>query len=202
MSLLKKAANGPTRWPSAVVRPGGRACAPGRLPQCLYIGANTLAAPIARPLAILAAMEDARARRVSSYMSPRHLYIYIKKEKRMRFIEARMSGAGPESRRACLRRRHLRHSQARPKPRQSRAAAWVQTPSPRALEHAPLMTPLSKPKRKPPIAATQESAIYIGGTVVWPGASRVYHSEFFSFPVLKLFYRLNLENLGRWEKTE
>jgi hypothetical protein len=148
MSLLKKAQNSPVTiaicW-SEARRP--RMCAGAT--SAMYIGANTLAAPIAMPPAILAAMKTPAelAAPVATALAKKR--IAFKSIVGRRPIES----ASVPAPKAPAAQPSKTEATAKPVP-----AAWVPNAFARAST-APLMTPLSKPKRKPPIAATLESAI-------------------------------------------
>src|SRR5262249_1071398 len=148
MSLLRKAQNSPVTIAIC--------CSEARRPRmfagdtsAMYIGANTLAAPIEMPPAILAAMKTPAELAAPVATALTRKRIAFKSIVGRRPIEL----ASVPAPKAPTAQPSNTEATAKPVP-----AAWVPNAFARALT-APLMTPLSKPKRKPPIAATQESAI-------------------------------------------
>src|SRR6478735_4097193 len=148
ISLLKKAQNSPVTIAIC--------CSEARRPRMwagatseMYIGANTLAAPIAMPPATLAAMKTPAELAAPVATALARKRIAFKSMVGRRPIES----ASLPAPKAPTAQPSKTEATAKPVP-----AAWV----PNALAKAstaPLMTPLSKPKRQPPIAATQEIAI-------------------------------------------
>ena len=148
MSLLRKALNSPSTIAiccSEASRP--RMCA-GATSE-MYIGASTLAAPMARPPRIREAMK-----KPAEPAAPAPNALARKKRR-----SAASSGAGHKRRRWFPARKA---PTAQPSSTEATAKPVVAARVPKAFARAstaPLMTPLSKPKRKPPMAATELSTM-------------------------------------------
>ena len=115
----------------------------------IYIGAKTLAAPMARPPAIRDAMKN-RAELAAPVATA-----LARKRTALKNIVGRrpIASASLPAPKAPAAQPSNTEATAKPVP-----AALVPKAFARAST-APLITPLSKPKRKPPIAATHESTI-------------------------------------------
>src|SRR5262249_48322317 len=160
MSLLRKAPNSPDTMASCcsdAKRPRMRAGAT----SAMYIGANTLAAPMAIPLAIRAMMKNP-----AEAAAPVPTALARKRTALNSIVGRRpIESASLPAPKAPTAQPSNTEAPAKPVPAALGANAFARAST------VPLITPLSKPKRKPPIAATHDSTITyaeLAGTPVSP----------------------------------
>jgi hypothetical protein len=115
----------------------------------MYIGANTLAPPMATPAVIRAAMKNAAelAAPVATAVTRNRIAFKSIVGRRPRESANLPAPNAPTAQPSKI------DATAKPVPAASVPKAFARAST------VPLITPLSKPKRKPPIAATQHSAI-------------------------------------------
>ena len=148
IALLRNALNSPTTMAiccSEARRP--RIC--GGATSAMYIGANTLAPPIATPAVIRAAMKNTAelAAPVATAVTRNRIAFKSIVGRRPRESASLPAPKAPTAQPSNT------DATAKPVPAASVPKAFARAST------VPLITPLSKPKRNPPIAATQHSAI-------------------------------------------
>src|SRR6266545_6965216 len=148
IALLRNALNSPTTIAnccSEARRP--RICAGAT--SAMYIGANTLAPPMATPAVIRTAMKNAAelAAPVATAVTRNRIAFKSIVGRRPRKSASLPAPNAPTAQPSNT------DATAKPVPAASVRKAFA------SASTVPLITPLSKPKRKPPIAATQHSAI-------------------------------------------
>ena len=148
IALLRNALDSPTTIAiccSEARRP--RICAGAT--SAMYIGANTLAPPMATPAVIRTAMKNAAelAAPVATAVTRNRIAFKSIVGRRPRESASLPAPKAPTAQPSNT------EATAKPVPAASVRKAFA------SASTVPLITPLSKPKRKPPIAATQHSAI-------------------------------------------